>query len=265
MSEKVDKRYWESLWQPAALPRRVVPEQDTLRNHSYNHMHRYFEEIVRPAAVPGAHLIEFGCAQSIWLSYFARRFAFAVTGIDYSKTGCEKAEAVLRRDGITGEIVHADFMAPPDCLLQAFDIGISFGVAEHFEDTAECLKAFRRFLKPGGLLVTLVPNLAGLLGGFQRLFDPAIYDIHTVIDKAALAHAHRRAGLDPIDARYLVCSNFGVITIDPSSRARLKRGLRLTLMGLSAWLWFIDRHIATLAETRTLSPYLICTARNPFS
>jgi SAM-dependent methyltransferase len=263
MSEKVDKRYWESLWQPMALPRGIFPEQDTLRNHSYHHMHRYFEEIIRPAAVPGARLIEFGCAQSVWLSYFARRFGLAIAGIDYSETGCEKAMAVLRRDGTKGEIVHADFMAPPDPLLHAFDVGISFGVAEHFEDTAECLKAFRRFLKPGALLVTLVPNLTGMLGGLQRLLDRGVYDIHVVMDQAALADAHRRAGLDPIDARYLVCSNFGVITIDPSSRARLKRGLRLTLMGLSAGLWVIDRHIASVVETRTLSPYVICTARNP--
>ena len=78
MSEKVDKRYWESVWQPTALPQRVIPEQDTLRNHSYHHMHRYFEEFVRPAAALGARLIEFGCAQSIWLSYFARRFGFGV-------------------------------------------------------------------------------------------------------------------------------------------------------------------------------------------
>jgi SAM-dependent methyltransferase len=227
-------------------------------------MHRYFEEMVRPSAVPGAHLIEFGCAQSIWLSYFARRFGFAVTGIDYSETGCEKAKAVLRRDGINGEIVRADFMTPPAQLLQAFDIGISFGVAEHFEDTAECLKAFRRFLKPGGLLVTLVPNLAGMLGGFQRLFDRGIYDIHVVMHKAALADAHRRAGLWVVDARYLVCSNFGVITIGSSARAsRAKRALRQALMGVSASVWFIDRHIARMAESRTLSPYVVCVARNP--
>jgi len=264
MSEKVDKGYWESLWEPAALPRRVFPEQDTLRNHSYHHMHRYFEEFVRPAAVPGARLIEFGCAQSTWLSYFARRFGFAVTGIDYSETGCEKAKAVLRRDGMTGEIVHADFMPPPDRLLQVFDVGISFGVAEHFEDTADCLKAFRRFLKPGGLLVTLVPNMAGLLGGLQRTFDRKIYDIHVVLDKTALADAHRRAGLDVVDARYLVCSNFGVITIGSSAGAlRAKRALRQALMGASASLWFIDRHIARLAESRAFSPYVVCAARNP--
>jgi hypothetical protein len=51
------------------------------------------------------------------------------------------------------------------------------------------------------------------------------------MDKAALADAHRRAGLHPVDARYLVCSNFGVVAIDPSSPARVKRGLRLALIG----------------------------------
>jgi len=58
-------------------------------------------------------------------------------------------------------------MDPPDHLLGAYDFGVSFGVAEHFEDTAECLAAFRRFLKPSGILFTAIPNLAGLLGSAE--------------------------------------------------------------------------------------------------
>jgi len=199
----------------------------------------------------------------MWLSYFARRYGFAVTGIDYSERGCEKATAVLRRDGVSGEIACADFTAPPARLLHAFDVGVSFGVAEHFDDTAECLAAFGRFLKPGGLLVTLVPNLAGVLGPLQRTFDRGVYDIHVVLDKVALADAHRRAGLEPIDTRYLVCSNFGLVTIHPSRSSPVRRVLRLALMGVSAALWFVDRQIATLGETRLLSPYIACSARNP--
>ena len=262
MALKVSKAYWESAWLPETLPRTVAPEADTLRNHSYFHLHRYFEEMLRPAVRPGARLIEFGCAQSVWLAYFAREFGFAITGIDYSERGCEKARAILRRDGVAGEIVHADFMTPPPGHLGAFDVGVSFGVAEHFEDTAECLAAFRRFLKPGGLLVTLVPNLAGLLGSTQRLMDREIYDIHVVLDREALADAHRCAGLEPIDARYMVCSNFGVLTLaSPGSSA--KRALRLSLMGVSAALWLVDRYVTVLPETRMLSPYVICVARNP--
>src|SRR5690242_21016605 len=117
MALKVSKAYWESVWLPQTLPRAVTPEADTLRNHSYFHLHRYFEEMLQPAFRPGARLIEFGCAQTIWLAYFARRFGFGITGIDYSERGCEKAAAILRRDGGAGEIVHADFMTPrPDHL-----------------------------------------------------------------------------------------------------------------------------------------------------
>lgn len=263
MTEKVAKAYWENLWLPESLPRVVFPERDTLRNHSYNHIHRYFEQTLAPCARPGARLIEFGCAQSIWLSYFARRYGFAVTGIDYSERGCEKAAAVLRRDGITGEIVKADFTEPPAQLLQAFDVGVSFGVAEHFEDTAECLASFRRFLKPGGMLVTLVPNLAGLVGTLQKTFDRGVYDIHVVLEPTTLADAHRRAGLEPIDTRYLVCSNFGIVTIQASRSSPVRRALRLALMGVSAALWLVDRHITNLGEARLLSPYVACCARDP--
>ncbi|MGE5200469.1 MAG: class I SAM-dependent methyltransferase [Acidobacteriota bacterium] len=265
MAEKVDKTYWDDVWQPAEIPRAVMPEIDTLRNHSHHRFHSYFDAKLRPAAGSDRRLIEFGCAQSAWLSYFARHLGFAVTGIDYSERGCAKAKAVLRRDGVAGEIVHADFTAPPPRLLDAFDVGVSFGVAEHFEDTAECLAAFRRFLKPGGRLLTVIPNLAGSAGALQRLLSRKIYDIHVVIDREALADAHRRAGLEVLDCRYIECSNFGIVTIEPggSPVARVKRMLRLALMGLSFGTWIVDRYLLRLPETRVFSPYLICAARKP--
>ena len=262
MAEKVGKDYWERVWQPAELPRQVQPQRDTLRNHSYHEFHRLFSRLI-PAA-PGADLIEFGCAQSTWLSYFGGHGGMRVTGIDYAPRGCEKARAVLARDGVAGEIVQADFLDPPERLLGAFDVGISFGVAEHFEDTAECLAAFRRFLKPGGVLITVIPNLAGVTGWIQRWLDREIYDIHVVLDASALADAHRRAGLDPLDCRYLVCSNFGMLTLG-EQRSPLKRLLRLGLMGISMGLWIIDRSIVRLPVTRLLSPYVVCAARTPLT
>ncbi len=260
MAEKVGKEYWERVWQPAELPRPVQPQLDTLRNHSYHEFHRVFSRLI--PALPGARLIEFGCAQSIWLSYFAKHGGMRVTGIDYAPRGCEKAAAVLARDGVDGEIVQADFMDPPHRLLGAFDIGISFGVAEHFEDTAECLAAFRRFLKPGGILVTVIPNMAGLTGQMQRWLDREIFDIHVVLDAPALAAAHRRAGLDPVQCDYVVCSNFGMVTLGPR-RALAKRLLRLALMSVSFALWIIDRSVIRLPATRFLSPYIVCAARTP--
>lgn len=263
MEQKVTSEYWERIWVASDLPRAVEPERDTLRNHSYYEFHRLFSQYL--SGQDGKRIIEFGCAQSIWPAYFARRHALAVTGIDYSSLGCEKASAILARSRVEGKIVHADFMRPPDNLLGAYDFGVSFGVAEHFYDTVECVSAFRRFLRPGGLLFTMIPNLAGLTGSLQKFVDRKIYDIHVPLDGAALAAAHREAGLQVVECRYVVCSNFGVLTIGDRSgvAARLRHLFKVALMGFSVVTWVIDRYVVTIPTSRLLSPYIICVARAP--
>lgn len=56
------------------------------------------------------------------------------------------------------------FFSPPASMLGKFDVVVTFGVVEHFIDTRACLDAMSQFLKPGGLLVTSIPNLAGWIG-----------------------------------------------------------------------------------------------------
>jgi 2-polyprenyl-3-methyl-5-hydroxy-6-metoxy-1,4-benzoquinol methylase len=49
-------------------------------------------------------------------------------------------------------------------MVSAFDVVISFGLVEHFEDTDACLKAINKFLAPKGLLITFIPNMVGFTG-----------------------------------------------------------------------------------------------------
>jgi SAM-dependent methyltransferase len=263
MGQKIDSEYWERIWHDSPLPRAVEPERDTLRNSSYHQFHLLFSKYMR--CQDDRRVIEFGCAQSIWLAYFASHYGFKIAGIDYSATACEKARAVLARAGVEGEIVQGDFLQPPDRLLGACDFGVSYGVVEHFDDTAACLAAFRRYLKPGGILITIIPNLAGALGVLQKLLNRRIYDIHVPLDAHGLADAHRRAGLEVIDSDYLVCSNFGIITLgdDALPFAGLRRFARSALMGISAAAWVIDRYAVSLPAIRMFSPYVACVARVP--
>ena len=263
MVEKVGSEYWERIWRDSPLPRAVAPEHDTLRNYSYHQFHLFFSRHLQ--LQDGKRLIEFGCAQSIWLAYFARYFGLAVTGIDYSATACEKATAVLAREGVDGQIVQADFMQPSGSMLGAHDFGFSYGVAEHFADTAECLMSFRRYLKPGGVLITLIPNLAGALGALQKRMNRRIFEIHVPLDAGGLADAHRRAGMQVVESGYIGCSNFGVITLgdDPLPFSGLRRFARRALMGVSAAAWVVDRSVVSLPATRMFSPYVACVARAP--
>jgi len=83
--------------------------------------------------------------------YFAKEFGFKVYGIDYSEIGCKQAREVLSNTGVEGNVICAIFFSPPENLIDAFDVVVSFGVVEHFEDTAG-IAAFSRFLKPNGIL-----------------------------------------------------------------------------------------------------------------
>ena len=67
---------------------------------------------------------------------------------------------------------------PPDDMKGQYDLVMSFGVVEHFKDTTACLKACAAFVKPGGQMFTMIPNMTGLVGSLQKIIDRNVYDIH---------------------------------------------------------------------------------------
>ena len=94
-----------------------------------------------------------------------------MSGLDYSDIGCQKSRAILRNEGVEGQIFHGDMFDPPAHLKGKFDVVFSNGLVEHFEDTKKAVSACASFLKPGGMMVTLIPNLSGMLGPLQQILD----------------------------------------------------------------------------------------------
>jgi 2-polyprenyl-3-methyl-5-hydroxy-6-metoxy-1,4-benzoquinol methylase len=201
------------------------------------------------------------------LPYFAREFGFKVAGIDYAPAGCALAEESLRRSGVAGEIFCADIFDPPPSLLETYDVVVSFGVVEHFTDTTASIEAFARLLRPGGLLITSVPNMAGGTGFLQRVLDPAVYSRHVRLDAARLCTAHRNARLNVRDCRYLLAVNLGVVNINDVQRGTLEWLTKsMTLRGLqaiTALVWMIETVIGPIPANRLTSPYVLCAAEKP--
>jgi PST family polysaccharide transporter len=113
-------------------------------------------------------------------------------------------------------------------LKESFDILTSFGVVEHFTDTAHCLEACSRFLRPGGVMMTVIPNLAGLNGAGTRFFSPETYAIHVPMSAKALRQAHEKAGLEVLECRYFTpfwISDWSVPAQDKRPHRRLLRNL----------------------------------------
>lgn len=265
--DKAGKKYWEDSWAGADLPAPVDPRDMRLKNRVNRLFHRKFSGLFGGALPGGSRLLEVGCAKSAWLPYFSREFGLRVAGLDYSPAGCELARQVLGRSGVEGEIICADLFSPPQALAGAFDAAVSFGVAEHFDDTAACIKAVASLVKPGGLIVTSVPNLTGWIGAVQKLVNRPVYDIHRLLSPESLRAAHGAAGLEVAECGYFISSDFGVNNLTGLRAGTASWLLKKVLLGLlaraSMLLWLFEEAIGELPANRLSSPYIVCVARRP--
>jgi hypothetical protein len=149
-------------------------------------------------------------------------------------------------------------------LLGNFDLVVSFGVVEHYRDTAATLGAFARFVRGTGSLVTIIPNMRGLTGDLQRVMNATVYEIHEPLGKDELLAAHEQAGL-AASCRYFMTVNAGVVNLqglDPHRASTRWKGRLMTgLTQISKLVWSIEEPLR-LPATAALSPYIVCVARH---
>jgi 2-polyprenyl-3-methyl-5-hydroxy-6-metoxy-1,4-benzoquinol methylase len=210
-------------------------------------------------------LLEIGCARSAWLPYFAKEFNFKVSGLDYSPLGCEMAEELLRRNDIKSTIVCADLFSPPEDMMGQFDVVCSFGVVEHFDSTSACLAALSKFLKPGGIIVTSIPNMTGAIGLLQKITNKPVYDIHVPIDREMLLSAHEKAEFKIIENDYFMSVGFGVCNLTGVKTGTFSYFFKKVMLGIlsrmSMVIWRIEDSVGPLLSTKLLSPFIFCVAR----
>jgi SAM-dependent methyltransferase len=259
--DRAGQRYWDSLWHGQAVPPAVDPTDHRLGNSVKLAFHEVFREQFA-SLPPGASILEAGCARSTWLPYFAIHHALAVGGLDYSKEGCEQARSILAREGVTGEIIEADMFDPPADWVGRFDVVISFGLVEHFSDTSSAVAALAEYLKPGGLMITVIPNMGrSVVGWLQRMLDRRVFDVHVPLDRRQLAAAHTGAGLRLESCRYFMAWNWSVVNIsDWQDPRRLRLASRIQ-SAASKLGWALERRGLRIRPNRATSPYILAIAR----
>lgn len=254
--------YWNKNWESSSHPE-FSPGSRRTRFHRDRAiakiLRRTFEGLSESAIV-----LEVGCADSSILPYIAKSLNLRIAGIDYSPVGCEKSLSRLAAAGVEGEIDCCDLFAPPRRLQSAFDAVISDGLVEHFDDTSKCVSALAAFLRPGGRIVTMVPNMLGLVGLAQRLVAPSVFATHVRLTPADLDRAHSSAGLHVVASGYCLPSGFGVVSYREPNSSRLayfiRRAAVAVLGRLSLASWFVDERIVSLPASRALSPFCYCIA-----
>lgn len=254
--DKTGVSYWDNTWLTNnQIPRSVDPRNGGLNNYVNRQFHHLFVRNISSNENDKKELLEIGCARSAWLPYFAKEFGFQVCGLDYSRIGCRLAEEILKREGIEGKIVCQDFFHPPTDMLQRFDVVVSFGLLEHFEDTTVCLEALNRYVKPGGILVTVIPNLLGIIGWMQKLLSREIYEKHVLLTKQMMRDAYESVGLYVSECRYFIPGNFGIVNL--GEKASDYQWLIRVLWWLSKLCWLFYSAIP-ISYGRFIASYCYC-------
>jgi SAM-dependent methyltransferase len=157
MSEQNTAAHWGRLWQDA--PQRLKDMKFGVEKAEKGLVWASIRESLGEVSLDALRTIEIGAGAGTISAVFARRGAH-VTVLDYSREALE-ANAVLFQDlGLRQESLLSDALNLPAHLLGQYDVAMSFGLAEHFEDgdRARIIRAHFDLLRPGGLAVITVPN-----------------------------------------------------------------------------------------------------------
>lgn len=146
------------------------------------------------------------------------------------------------------------------------DLVISMGVLEHFTDSAEVMRAFSRYLKPGGLLLTTVPNMPGITGVLQKTFYKPVYDIHVPLSLRHIHEATKEAGLLSVAGEYGLTPSFYLVLQSTAGRARfypLKWLVNKALIYLTKASWWLQTRAGTWPAHAFWSASIFHMARKP--
>jgi 2-polyprenyl-3-methyl-5-hydroxy-6-metoxy-1,4-benzoquinol methylase len=261
-AEKLSSQeYWDDVLEEAKLPR-----VNTGRSYHYRVTMDFIDSSIRNQAY--TTFFEVGCGSSGWLPYFAQEYGLKVSGIDYSAVGCRLAEENLRLLGIPyGEIFCKDIFEEDCTDGKKYDIVFSYGVIEHFENPEDIIGIFSSFLNPGGIMITLVPNLNGCMGWLSRRFVPDIYKMHRVISKQQLRGYHESNTLKDLRTNYAGTFTLAVLPLVRSSHWLFRKGTlrrKIAVSGLAAFDKLasgIFRLLKINIPTRSFSPYIISIAK----
>lgn len=257
-NEKSTHNYWESNWKSAGMG---LGKQ---RGYFWKRMDLAFTKILCGEHFKGKKLVEIGAGASEWLPHFSKKYLFEVAGLDYSEEGCSRAAQILVANRIPPRVYCADMFSPPVDLLANFDVACSFGLVEHFSNTESAVKACASFVKPGGFLITLIPNMRGLNGFLYKLLNRSVFDTHVPLSLNDLQLAHERAGLTLCYSSYLLGLP-GILDGDRKEGSRAMRVLRAIAFHVNKFVSFLEERGIALPENSFTSPYMICGARVPGS
>ncbi|MES2417332.1 MAG: class I SAM-dependent methyltransferase [Bacteroidota bacterium] len=241
-----DRNFWVKYWESKTELSVVIPE-DYL-------FHRQLAAIVKQDKIRTA--IELGGFPGYYAVFLKKYLKLEVTLLDYFVHPPITNQLLQINQLKAGDIhiIETDlFKFEPE---QQYDLVLSCGLIEHFNDTADIINRHIGFVKPGGTLFITLPNFKAINGWFQKKFDKENYDKHNIVcmDPQLLMAICESAGLTQIQSSY-----FGRFSVWLENEKQRSLGIRL----FKKLIWVTGKVITKICpfDSKQLSPYIILRAK----
>lgn len=253
-----EKEYWNKVLSDAKLPRCNREDE-----YGYSITMKFIHQVLKNNSF--STFLEVGCGSSGWLPYFSKKYDYHISGLDYSEIGCKLCEENLKMQNIEyGDIFCSDLFDDNCTQGRNYDIIFTYGVIEHFDEPEEVIKKLTKHLNSSGIIITLVPNLNGMMGLLSKIFVPDIYHMHKVITKKKLLKYHISSNLQNVKTNYAGIFLLGVIPWIRSKNWLFREGsfqskISFRVLNLLNHIlnYIFIRIPSNLGASRMFSPYVI--------
>ena len=185
--------YKQIYWDQLQAARAGAPQSADIRDHI---------AVFRRHIAPSARVLDVGCGPGITYAPALRQYAGQYVGVDLSLHALRQAHQRLQG-------VQVDLEQPLPFAGAQFDAVVCMEVLEHLFDPAELLRHIRAVLKPAGILIVSVPNIAHIAHRVRLLGGKFVAGGHPQTADTPWCDAHirfftRRALLDLLRATAFV-------------------------------------------------------------
>jgi len=200
--------------------------------------------------------IELGGFPGYYSIYLKKFYNISPTLLDYF-VHRELLEKLLECNSLSNddvEVIETDLFAYTSS--DKYDLVLSVGLIEHFDDTKDIIRKHISFLNDEGKLFITVPNFRGVNGWVQRNFDKDNYAKHNIscMDPKFLTQCAQDLGMREVQAYYN--GRFSTWLENKETKTRL------TKIFVRA-IWVMGKVITRIVpiESRIFSPYIVLEAK----
>ena len=166
--ELTEKQFWDNFWNSVVIPNKVNLDFSNDSNIAMildRFLHKNREKIA----------FEVGCAPGKWLIYLSDNYNYSIDGCEYIEAASKKTMDNLKICGVSEfNIYTGDFLEMD--LNKKYDVVISLGFIEHFDNTDSVCKKHAQLLKEEGILIIGIPKLTGLNYYIAKQIDKTLDD-----------------------------------------------------------------------------------------